>query len=220
MCPERMTLPRGIVALRPLAPAGSAAAGGEAARKEACVQVPPPELKEIQRRAFERGQARERETFTGALAGLLESLAEAGAKLDAMRAEERRNLARFGVEVAMAVARHVVGTAVAAGSHDPKALVEALLEEALPGLGTGPLQVAVSPADLTALEDFAGAGAPASVAGRIRVVADPALPRAACRIRSGGAETLADPEMRLAAIGEKLRALAGAETGGGDAPLA
>ena len=133
-----------------------------------------------------------------------------------MRAEERRNLARFGVEVAMAVATHVVGSAVLAGSHDVKALVEALLEEALPGLGNGSLQVAVNPADLEALGDFAGAGAPASVAGRIRVVSDPALARAACRIRSGGAEILADPAMRLAAIGEKLRSLAGTESGDGN----
>jgi flagellar biosynthesis/type III secretory pathway protein FliH len=215
MCPEKVALPRGLVALRAV-PSGPAAVAGSA--PEGCVQVPPTELKEIQRRAFERGRACEREAFADRLAGLLGGLADARQAVDAMRAEERRNLARFGVEVALAVAKSVVGRAVDAGAHDVKALVDSLLEEALPGLGTGPLQVAVSPADLAALGDFAGAGAPASVAGRVQVVSDPALPRAACRIRSGGAEILADPALRLAAIGEKLRALAGAEPGGPDGP--
>jgi flagellar biosynthesis/type III secretory pathway protein FliH len=205
MCPERMALPRGIVALRAARPAGSP---GAVAAEERCVPVPPLELKEMQRRAFERGRACERAEFGEKVAGLLENLAAAGAKLDAMRDEDRRNLSRFGVEVAMAVAEHVVGAAVAASVHDPKALALALLEEALPGLGNGPIQVSVNPADLEALGDFAGAGAPTAVAGRIQVIADPELLRAACRIRSGGAEVLADPALRLAAIGEKLRSIA------------
>src|SRR5436853_2863401 len=109
MCPERPAFPRGIVALRAVPPSGAA---GHASSEQRCVPVPPRELKEIQRRAFERGQACERAAFSDKLAALLGNLADVAKMLDVAREQDRTHLARFGVEVAMAVAEQVVGKTI------------------------------------------------------------------------------------------------------------
>jgi flagellar biosynthesis/type III secretory pathway protein FliH len=209
MCPERMTLPRGIVALRAVPSGGEAPQGGGA--EPPCVPLRPLEIKEIQRRAFERGRDVERERVAERLGSLVASLESSVKALEEARTREREELASFGVELAVAVAEHLVGTAIRAGTHDVRRLVDLLLEEALPGLGQAPLQLAVNPADLDALGDIGSGKDPRAHAGRIHLVADAELPRAACRIRAGGAEILADPKVRLAAIAEKLRAIAAAE---------
>jgi flagellar biosynthesis/type III secretory pathway protein FliH len=199
-----MVLPKGIVALRalPAAPPGPPA-GGFALR--AC------ELKDLQRRAFERGRAFEREHAVLALQGLLAGLEGAIKALDELRAAERRDVAQFAVLVALAAAEELVGSAVRSGGHDVRGLVDAMLEEALPGIGQGPVEVAVNPDDLGALTGLAGPEAPPELSGRVRVAGDPALPRAACRVRAGGAEILSDPRLRLAAMAERLRAVADRE---------
>lgn len=205
MSRERMALPRGIVAFRAV-PAGDA----EAAATR-CVPLAPVELKEIQRRAFERGRVVEREELAARLGTLLEQLASAAQALDAARKADRDHLARFGVEVAMAAAGSLVGAAVLAKTHDVRAQVGLLLEEALPGVGPGPLQVAVNPADLQALSDLTGQGGPPATLGRLTLAGDPDLPQGACRIRAEGGEFLADPKVRLVAMADRLRALAAAE---------
>jgi flagellar biosynthesis/type III secretory pathway protein FliH len=201
-----MPLPKGIVALR-LAPS---APGGEGPPETRCVPLAPLEIKEIQRRAFDRGRACEREELGARLAGLLQGLSASLEALDERRRKDREELARFGVDLALAVAESLVGRALAAGAHDARRLAETLLEEALPGLGAGALEIAVNPADLEAVRDLGREGASAAP-GRLRVVGDAALPRAACRIRAGGAEVLADPGLRLQAIAERLRGLAAGE---------
>jgi flagellar biosynthesis/type III secretory pathway protein FliH len=206
MSPERMALPRGVVAFRALP--GSAPAGPAAATPSGCVPLPALALKEVQRRAFERGREVERERAAEEIAHLLAKVEEAVAALDAMRAAERAECARFAVEVATAVAAELVGAAAASGAHDVARGAEAMLEEALPGLGGGPIELAAHPADLDALSEWAGRKAPPATTGRLRLVPDPDLPRGSCRLRAGGAEILADPRLRLATIAGRLRALA------------
>jgi flagellar biosynthesis/type III secretory pathway protein FliH len=203
-----MALPRGIVALRAVPPNPPGA--GEAAPAR-CVPLAPQELKDIQRRAFERGRAVEREELAGRLGSLLEELASAAQALDAARKADREHLARFGVEVAMAAAATLVGSAILARTHDVRAQVDLLLEEALPATGPGSIQVAVNPADLEALSDLTGPGGPPAVAGRLTLAGDPPLPQGACRIRAEGGEFLAEPKVRLAAIAARLRTMAASE---------
>jgi flagellar biosynthesis/type III secretory pathway protein FliH len=203
-----MALPRGIVALRAVPAGGPAGAEGAPPR---CVPLAPPELKEIQRRAYERGRAVEKEELAARLGSLLDQLASAAQALDAARKADREHLARFGVEVAMAAAGTLVGAVVQSKTHDVRAQVDLLLEEALPGIGPGSIQIAVNPADLQALSDLTGPGGPPAIAGRLTITGDPELPQGACRIRAEGGEFLADPEVRLAAIAERLRTMAAAE---------
>jgi flagellar biosynthesis/type III secretory pathway protein FliH len=208
MSRERMAMPRGIVALRAVAAPPPGSAPAEAPR---CIPLAPLELKEIQRRAFERGRAVEREELAARLGALLAALAASAGELDAARSADRGHLARFGVEVALAAAGDLVGSAVKSREHDVRAQVSALLEEALPGIGPGAIQVAVNPADLEALSDLCGPGVPPAVAGRVVLAGDAGLAPGACRIRADGGEFLADPQVRLAAIADRLRAVAAAE---------
>jgi flagellar biosynthesis/type III secretory pathway protein FliH len=208
MSRDRVALPRGIVALRVLPADGAAPA--PAAMSSGCVPMPPLELKELQRRAFDRGQAVERDALGSRLGALMTGLERAIAELGEARARDRAELAAFGVDLAMAVAARVVGDAIQAGRHDVVGLVESVLDEARPGLGSAPVQVFVHPADFDALAEFPAARERAC-GDRIHVAADPAVTRGGCRIEAGGAEVLADPIARLGAIGERLRSVADGE---------
>jgi flagellar biosynthesis/type III secretory pathway protein FliH len=171
-------------------------------------------LKEVQRKAFERGRRYEREQVAAEVGALLARLEESVQALDAMRAAEKADAARFAVEIATAVVEELVGSAIRTGAHDAGRLAASMLEEALPGIGAGPIELAVNPADRDALADFATRGAPPAVIGRLQIVSDPALPRAACRLRASGAEIVADPRLRLAAVAARMRAIAEAERPG------
>jgi flagellar biosynthesis/type III secretory pathway protein FliH len=207
MCPERMALPRGIVALRAIA-SGPPQEGDPGSR---CVPLSPVELKDIQRRAFERGRTVERDELAASLGTVLARIADAAALLESARRADREYLGRFGVEVALAAASQIVGAAVASKEHDVRAQVEALLEEALPATGPGALQIAVNPADLETLSSLAGPGGPPGLAGRLTLAGDASIAPGACRIRAGGAEFLADPKARLVAIADRLRTMAASE---------
>lgn len=201
MSPERLTVPRGVVALRvvPAHAAGTAAA-------PVCVPLPPFEIKEIQRRAFERGQAVAHAALDAQLGKLMAALDRAVADLGAARLRDHAELESFGVELAMTVAAQVVGEAVRTGACDVRALAMSVIEEALPGLGAGEVRLLVNPEDLASLGAFASSRD--SREGRIRVAADPDVGRGGCRLEAAGAEVIADPKARLAAIAERLRAVA------------
>ena len=86
-------------------------------------------LKEVQRRAYERGVAHEREQWTKKLDRLAAEVAAERADAGRRRAAEAAEIESFAVRLAAQVAEKLVHGAVAAGRHDVRAMVADLLEQ-------------------------------------------------------------------------------------------
>ncbi len=215
---ERLVIPRGLVAFRaPAAPAPVGTPTPAPVQSGTAGGLSVGELKDLQRRAFERGCEFERRAIATRFSGLLVSLERAIEQLEHDRATDRAACATFAVEVALGVADQLVGSAVRDGAHDVRKIVETLLHEALPALGDAALVVALNPADLSDLEalraqtggDGRRAESPLGGAGgRVQMVADAVVPRAGCLIRAAGAELSTDVQIWITAIAKRLRAVA------------
>ncbi|HYC76230.1 MAG TPA: FliH/SctL family protein [Planctomycetota bacterium] len=216
MSRERLSLPAGVVAFRaaPARPgsvatpdgAGASGAAAPAAPQTAApaAGVTAPELKEMQRRAFERGVAFARHKFAERLDAALAAVDASRRELEASRAAERPAVAAFAVELAVGLAEEMTGCTLRAGRHDVRAAVEAAVAEALPTAAGAPLIAHLNPEDLAELEQ-AVAVRPLQAAADATLRGDPTLRRGACRVTCGGAELLCDPHDRLRAAAARLR---------------
>ncbi len=223
MSHERLILPRGLVSFR-AAPTSvpAPAAGAQPAAAPSAVAPPAPglsvaELKDLQRRAFERGCEFERKNLDSRFNAMIVDLERAAEALAHQREDERKLTAQFAVEVALGVAEILVGNAVRQSAHDVKKMVDTVLHEAVPSIGDQAVIVALNPADLAELEvvraqSRASGGEAANALSdswsRVRLHADAGVPRAGCQVRAGGAELSTDVHARLSVIGERLRAMA------------
>lgn len=97
---------------------------------------PPPseavrrhfDIKELQRRAFERGREVERQRLAPPITELLERMAAAEAARESAHVDDRRRVESFAVGLAMAVAERLTRALVSNREHDVRAMVEDLLE--------------------------------------------------------------------------------------------
>ncbi len=115
------------------------------------------DLKEIQRRAFERGRSLEREQGSRAFAALCEELQAQLAAQNAAREADRRRVEEFAARLALAVAEKLTFTTIDSAAHDVAGLVRTLLSE----LGTAAeetVRIRLSPGDHGLLLETAARG--------------------------------------------------------------
>lgn len=115
------------------------------------------DLKEIQRRAFERGQAVERERGSKSFAAIAETLKRQLAEESARRAADRARVEEFAARLALMVAEKLVHRSLAAQDHDVAGLVTELLAELGPA-AEGGMKLRLSPSDHKLLLDAAARG--------------------------------------------------------------
>ena len=177
------------------------------------------ELKDLQRRAYERGAELARVELAKSFDDALKETLKARSALEAERKALREAAGGFVTELAIGLAEEMLGAALRDGRHDVRRLVEAAVAEALPVADAGPMTAALHPDDLAELEQ-AIALKPLSAARDVELRGDPGLRRGACRILSGGAEVSADPTERFKLAAVRVRAAAAKLfQGGGDEPL-
>jgi flagellar biosynthesis/type III secretory pathway protein FliH len=218
MSRERLTIPAGVVAFR-AAPAAGAPSQKNVESPAAAGGLTALELKDLQRRAFERGVETARAEAAEAFGGLLDALRGAVDDLFAARKIEREAMQGFAVELAIGLAEEMTGAALRDGRHDLRALVESAAAEALPFVDDAATTAYLSPDDLSAVEQLV-ALRPLSIGRDATFRADPSLPRGACRVVCGGAQVTCDPSERLKTAAKRLRDLAArklAEGAGHDA---
>ncbi|MCB9834128.1 MAG: hypothetical protein H6807_16825 [Planctomycetes bacterium] len=130
-------------------------------------------LKELQRRAFERGQAVEREHGSRAFAALCARLeAQARTQTEA-RENDRRRLEEFATRLALMVAEKLTYSRIATGEHDVAAMVRELLGELGPAAEGAPVKLRLFPGDHALVLEAAARGELAL--DGIAVTADPTI---------------------------------------------
>lgn len=211
MSRERLTLPAGLVSFRAAAP--KAAPGAPAAPAAPPAEVPATggagglsvaELKELQRRAFERGAAAARAELAAKFDAAFADLRRAKEACERERRAERDAAGPFAVELALGLADEVVGATLRDGRHDVRGLVETAVDEALPLADGSPLVAELHPEDLARLEQILALRPLA--AGAVVLRANPSAPRGSCRVAAGGAEVACDPAERMRAAAARVRA--------------
>ncbi len=177
------------------------------------------ELKDLQRRAFERGAELARAELSQKFDQAFRETLASRAALEAERKALRETAGAFVTELALGIAEELLGAALQDGRHDVRRLVEAAVAEALPVADAGALTASLHPEDLAELEQAVSLK-PLATARDVVLRADPSLARGACRILSGGAEVSADPAERFKLAAQRVRAAAAKMfQGGGHDPL-
>jgi hypothetical protein len=166
-------------------------------------RIPATEVKELQRKAFERGRAVEAAEWTHRFSKLLEQLGRAQRSLEEAREEDRRDAETFAARLAALAAEKLLRVLVDDGRYDVVSMVRAVLDE-IGFAASGPgVKVRMHPDDHAALAAALRAEPGQVFAGGIEWAADPAVPKASFDVSAGGTEFYAHLAERL----EVLRAL-------------
>lgn len=158
------------------------------------------DLKTLQRRAFERGVAVERDASTKRLHAVVQGLESAVADLASRSRHDRRELEEFAVRLACLVAGRVTGTIVDEGAHDVLATVREVLAEVAGCEPDETPTVALCGDDLARLLDAMGDEARPAFA----LVEDATLAPGDVRVRGSEVDYHATLSERLEALREKL----------------
>ena len=157
-----------------------------------------------EKKGYEQGERDGRDAAKKQFESVLQSLRQMLAELESLRRRESRNLEKELVELALAVARKVVGREVTVRPDT----VAHLLHEAIGHLEhAGTLTIRLNPADLERLSDvssqvLSGLNDP----GRVRFEADASLSVGGCFIESEAGEMDVRVEQRLRAIEDAFQA--------------
>jgi flagellar biosynthesis/type III secretory pathway protein FliH len=162
------------------------------------------DLKEIQRRAFERGQAVERERGSRAFAALCAELREQVAAQAAAREDDRRRVEEFATRLALVVAEKLTFATIDAASHDVAGLVRTLLGE-LGAPAEETVRIRLSPGDHGLLLESAARGE-LNIEG-LEISPDQALQSGSAVLATDEVEYWSDLNDRI----ERLRGIALAE---------
>lgn len=157
------------------------------------------DIKELQRRAYERGVTTERERISNTVEKILSGVAS-DVRTSLERAEsDRAGMEEFAVRLATVVAEKLVGRVLDEGSHDVVAMVRDVLEDIVEADRKQGVTVRLNPEDESTLRSaisdgtFSGEG--------LDIVGDPRLDRGSFAVVAGECELMADMTDRL----EKLR---------------
>ncbi|MEZ6195538.1 MAG: hypothetical protein R3F20_07395 [Planctomycetota bacterium] len=157
------------------------------------------DIKELQRRAFERGRQVEREAARQPLARICSGLEKLVAETEARTAADRTRVEEFAVSLAMAVAERLTHALVDAHAHDVNAMVHDLL--ASTGVDEGSeIRLIMNPEDRGRLEEY-GPGSPLE---GVAIEVDPALPLGDMALRGRHHETWSRMTERLEQARERL----------------
>jgi flagellar assembly protein FliH len=157
-----------------------------------------------EKKGYEQGERDGRDAALKQLEPLLQSLRQILAELESFRQRESRNLEQELVELALAIARKVVGREVTVRPDT----VAQLMHDAIGHLEhAGPLTIRLNPADLERLSDgslqvLKGLTEP----GRVRFEADASLSVGGCFIQSEAGDMDARIEQRLRVVEEAFQA--------------
>lgn len=157
-----------------------------------------------EKKGYEQGERDGRDAALKQLEPLLQNLRQMLAELEFFRQRESRNLEKELVELALAIARKVVGREVAVRPDT----VAHLMRDAIGHLEhAGPLTIRLNPADLERLSDgslqvLKGLTEP----GRVRFEADASLSVGGCFIESEAGDMDARIEQRLRVVEEAFQA--------------
>ena len=164
---------------------------------------PRLDIKELQRRAFERGREVERQEASTRLAALVKQLAESAADLTRRRKLDEERASTFAVELSTLIAERVTRTVLREGGHD----VEALVNEVIAAMGTiqaqSGIEVRLAPEDharvISAIagDAFEGQG--------LAFVADRALAPGTLRMIAGDTEFHSSALERIEELRIELR---------------
>ena len=164
-----------------------------------------------ERKGYAQGESDGRAAALKQTEPVLQALRQLLTELEALRRREARHLEKEAVELALAVARKVVGQEIAARPEDVASLVRdgiRRLEHA------GVLTIRMNPADLERMSDVPsqlldGLADP----GRVRFEADASISAGGCFIESEAGAVDARVERRFQVVQEALRAEARADAG-------
>ncbi len=206
MSPERVRLPRGVVALRvcnagPEAAALALSTAVVRATDSARFGVGANEVKALQQRAYERGRNVERDEASAGLHAATQALDAAVVELRAHQQRELEAAEEFARRLAVVAITELTGAVLARESHEVRTLVRRILDEALGGQQAGEVQLAGHPDDLLRLpKDFSSSFSGATV----KLVPDAELQRGSFRVHAEGAEFMSCMAQRLRVLQERL----------------
>ena len=121
------------------------------------------DLKEIQRRAFERGRQVERDQGSAPLQALARKLTDHVNQLEQARIVESKRVEEVGVRLGLHVAEQLTRRVLAEGEHDARSMVEDAISEIRGRKETGPLQVDLAAKDHSRLLDAFGGQTPEGI---------------------------------------------------------
>jgi flagellar biosynthesis/type III secretory pathway protein FliH len=157
------------------------------------------DVKELQRRAFERGSTVEREAWTGRLDRLLATLEGQVERQNTHYEDAREEIIAFAVGLAMAATERLLGCVVGADNHDPRSIVDNILGEIEAGGGRGSVQIHMHPDDYRRVGTSAD-DRPLDGAMQVQLVSDPSLSR-------GNFQTHGDEVSHFATLSKRLQAM-------------
>ena len=155
-------------------------------------------LKELQRRAFERGVSVERAKYSRMLSEMLELVKEQSSQMVRGMAADRERMEVFAVGLALQVAENLTRSMVDQEQHDVVKMVQDLLGELDSGTKAKGLTLRLNPKDHAALLD-AAANAEINLS-EIETLPDSEVAVASPRLSGGDTEYYADLNERLTEI--------------------
>ena len=156
------------------------------------------DMKEVQRRAFERGVAVERAKYSKTLGEMLELVKTQSAQLESDMISDREKIEAFAVRLSLLVAENLTRTIIDQDQHDVVQMVRDLLDEVDGETRGKGLVLKLNPADHGALLD-AAANTEIDITG-IETVPDPQTEVASPRLIGGDTEYYAKLTERLEQI--------------------
>lgn len=159
-------------------------------------------MKEIQRRAYERGVSVERAKYSATLKELLDLVRIQADQIKEAIVTDREKIEGFAVKLAVGVAEKLTCTMVEEGSYDVVAMVGALLEEVDSDTRSNGLTLKLNPSDHQAILE--GAENTAICLDGIEAVADAMTPKGSPHLIGGDTEYYADMSERLEQLGKTL----------------
>jgi len=177
------------------------AAGGGRERNADHVPLILTDVKEMQRKAFERGREVERKESGDLLRAAASHLAEAFHDLHRARLSDAAELGDFAVKLACVVAEALTGRIVEADEHDVRGLVDKVLAEALPEMKDDEIRLYGHPEDVSRLALHFERS---DLSPRITLVPDQRMKRGEYCLRGGEVEFYSGIHERLEAMRMKL----------------
>jgi flagellar biosynthesis/type III secretory pathway protein FliH len=155
-------------------------------------------IKEIQRRAFERGVAVERAKYSTTLSELLSLVKAQAISIQEGREADRKRIEDFAVRLALQVAEKLTRSIVDAESHNVVAMVKDMMREVDSETKSKGITLRLNPRDHAAVVEAADA-TQISLIG-VDLMTDPATPLGSPTMTGGDTEYYADMAERLTEI--------------------
>ncbi len=159
-------------------------------------------MKEIQRRAYERGVSVERAKYSGTLKEILELVRGQAEQIKEAMVTDREKIESFAVKLAVGVVEKLTCTLVDEGRYDVVAMVSALLDEVDNDTRSNGLTLKLNPHDHQAILE--GAENTGISLDGIDIVADAMIPKGSPHLVGGDTEYYADMNERLEQLSKTL----------------